>query len=489
MIKLVQEFGVHAGRALTFQQPRVRLGRAPGNDVTFDANLDLDCSGQHCEVLFEGGQWFVVDLNSRNGTFVNGQRVQRQALQHGDLLECGRGGPRIRVELPGATPQLAPPMAPPTPPPGYGGGYGMPPSGPGMSPPMGPPPSAAWGAPPMPPTYAPAMPPAMPPPAMPQGSVGAAVAAQLPNEAKIGKRTVAMMIDAALQQSGTKQSNSGLKVAVGLLLVLVVVGFGVGGLVLMNQSANSDSRAGERIAAQNEGAIFLLAIERPGRRPQGFCTGFAVSPTLIATNAHCVEAAREQIGRGATIAALPNNGRGVQVAVTPVFRDPRYNNAAFGVEGSGFDVGLMRTAGPVPVTVRLATMADALAVRPGAQIYVYGFPGNTMNEASPVATITQGVLNRFTDFFDRAADPPAAQKLQHTAQTTSGSSGSPIFLSSGQVIAINAGSLVAEERTQVVDPTTGRVNTVEMSRSSNFKYGMRADLIRAAIHAAGDPDP
>jgi hypothetical protein len=37
MLRLVQEFGAHAGRSLEFHSARVRIGRAPDNDVVFDA--------------------------------------------------------------------------------------------------------------------------------------------------------------------------------------------------------------------------------------------------------------------------------------------------------------------------------------------------------------------------------------------------------------------------------------------------------------------
>ena len=43
-------------------------------------------------------------------------------------------------------------------------------------------------------------------------------------------------------------------------------------------------------------------------------------------------------------------------------------------------------------------------------MFVYGFPGMTMNERSPVATIALGLLNRVTDFFDNVATPPPRRK-------------------------------------------------------------------------------
>lgn len=512
MIRLVQQFGAHTGRQLTFDQDRVRLGRAPTNDVAFDPYVDLDASANHCEIVREAGVYFVVDSGSRNGTYVNGVRVQKQRLQHGDVLECGRGGPRLRIEFPHAAPLAMTPvptavssapfggsgMSAPS-----GGGLYGPPAGamgletkPGYSsvPPgaaLGGAAGAAWGG-------ATSGRFSDPPPS----SLGAAMAAQLPAGAQVGKRTVAMMINQALAQVGAKGNHTGLKIAMGLTIALVLAGLGAVGYFVWRESQRNEERLaqltttnsnenispGERITQRYEAAIYLLAVVGPTGRPRGFCTGFAVTRDLIATNAHCVDAAQQFISMGGSLVALQSNGRGAQVPVQPVFRDPRFRDPNSGIEGSGFDVGLMRSSAPLPVQVRLASLQEAMNLRPGAEVYVYGFPGLTVNETSPVATITQGVVNRSTDFFDRAADPPLAQKVQHSAQTTSGSSGSPIFLANGTVIAINAGSLADDERQRLIDPT-GRAVTVQVNRSSNFKYGMRADLIRAAIQAVGETVP
>jgi hypothetical protein len=145
----------------------------------------------------------------------------------------------------------------------------------------------------------------------------------------------------------------------------------------------------------------------------------------------------------------------------------------------------VRVTGTLPTYARLATEAELFALHEGDAVFVYGFPGMTMNEASPVATITLGLINRVTNFQDGIAQPAAAQKLQHSAQTSGGSSGSPIFLPSGSVVGINAGSLADDERQIVIDPSNGQRREVEVNRGSNFKYGMRADLIRQGLAALG----
>ena len=46
-------------------------------------------SRKNCKISFAGGRWVVEDLGSSNGTFVNEVRVQKQALNHADVVRCG----------------------------------------------------------------------------------------------------------------------------------------------------------------------------------------------------------------------------------------------------------------------------------------------------------------------------------------------------------------------------------------------------------------
>lgn len=64
------------------------IGRAGDNSIQLD---DGYVSGHHAEVAFEHGQWLLRDLGSRNGTFVNGQRVVGPTLLgSGDIVQFGR---------------------------------------------------------------------------------------------------------------------------------------------------------------------------------------------------------------------------------------------------------------------------------------------------------------------------------------------------------------------------------------------------------------
>jgi pSer/pThr/pTyr-binding forkhead associated (FHA) protein len=70
------------------------IGRAPGADFVLDAAL---VSRVHCRVTAGATELEVVDLESTNGTFVNGERTARGTLKHGDRLGVGRV--ELRVDL------------------------------------------------------------------------------------------------------------------------------------------------------------------------------------------------------------------------------------------------------------------------------------------------------------------------------------------------------------------------------------------------------
>ena len=62
------------------------IGRAPGADFIVDATL---VSRLHCRISAGVGELQVEDLDSTNGTYVNGARVERAALRIGDRLGVG----------------------------------------------------------------------------------------------------------------------------------------------------------------------------------------------------------------------------------------------------------------------------------------------------------------------------------------------------------------------------------------------------------------
>ena len=111
-LTIVHTFGRNAGATLTFDKEVVRFGRAPTNEVTFDPDYDRDASAMHAEIRREGADWLVVDLGSRNGTFVAGRRVSKQAICSGDEITFGSKGPRVRVSFGESSASFANPNEP-----------------------------------------------------------------------------------------------------------------------------------------------------------------------------------------------------------------------------------------------------------------------------------------------------------------------------------------------------------------------------------------
>ncbi len=79
-----------------------RLGRDPSLDITFDPGDDV-VSAVHARVWRDaGGSWWLEDLGSTNGTWLNGRRIgAAEPLASGDRFTLGQRGPALRVRLEG----------------------------------------------------------------------------------------------------------------------------------------------------------------------------------------------------------------------------------------------------------------------------------------------------------------------------------------------------------------------------------------------------
>src|SRR3974390_1495568 len=77
------------GRAVhVLDGDRQTIGRKQGNELVLD--WDGAVSRYHAELEFVAGCWFVTDLDSANGTWVNGKRIEaKKALRVGDELRIG----------------------------------------------------------------------------------------------------------------------------------------------------------------------------------------------------------------------------------------------------------------------------------------------------------------------------------------------------------------------------------------------------------------
>ncbi|GAB4570575.1 MAG: FHA domain-containing protein [Anaerolineae bacterium] len=76
--------------------PHTSLGRAPTNTVYL---ADSFASNEHAQITYRGGNWWLEDRGSSNGTFLNGTRINEPViLSSGDLIGIGRVTLRLQLE-------------------------------------------------------------------------------------------------------------------------------------------------------------------------------------------------------------------------------------------------------------------------------------------------------------------------------------------------------------------------------------------------------
>jgi V8-like Glu-specific endopeptidase len=494
-LKLVHTFGKNAGAVQTLDKEVIRFGRAPDGDVVFDADFDRDASGNHAEARRQGPGWLLVDLHSRNGTFVNGERVEQRALASGDEVTFGQHGPRVRLEF---GPPLVRPAAPTT---------GTQPAEPS---------ALLAGARPSPAAFAGAAA-SIKMPITPQGP-GAAPAPHAGQ--RVGQRTIAALISSAVDAAGHRggqqrkmntqelsayvdrqvgEATRGQRRATWVLAAMLLTALlGLGGLLVWSQSSSDDidklrgdlanlppndprrkqiegrlgalhpsnASFGRNLYDQSKKGIFMLASGG-----QGFCTAFAIRPSVLATNAHCVLAAQKN---GGTVVALENEGHGsAQFAVADMHAHPGYRDAD--AHTLTPDVGIVNISGKSAVVLTMASQQELSGVGAGDDVYLIGFPGRLMDVGNPTATFLAAHVGRVTAASGRPGSFADNWLVQHDAPTTHGTSGSPIFNAKGHVIAVNAGGYLEGDQETVAGRKT------EVVKASPYKFGMRIDLINALL--------
>ncbi len=100
-IVLVGRNGSLAGKRVEFNEPLITFGRRPTNMVRFTKEQEPGVSNLHCEVFQQGGAYYVRDMASANGTFVDGIPVKAPVpLRDGSVILLGNAGPELVVTLP-----------------------------------------------------------------------------------------------------------------------------------------------------------------------------------------------------------------------------------------------------------------------------------------------------------------------------------------------------------------------------------------------------
>jgi FHA domain len=87
MAKLVLSLDGVVIKEVQLTKDKTTLGRRPYNDIVID---NLAVSGEHAVLQMIGAEVFIEDLNSTNGTYINGKAVKKQQLRANDVIEIGK---------------------------------------------------------------------------------------------------------------------------------------------------------------------------------------------------------------------------------------------------------------------------------------------------------------------------------------------------------------------------------------------------------------
>jgi pSer/pThr/pTyr-binding forkhead associated (FHA) protein len=109
MAKLVIQNQGMTGRACELHTDRTTIGRVEDN--TFQI-ADPSVSSHHCEVHLRGSEILIRDLNSTNGSFINGNKIEESVLKPGQILRLGQVELKLEAEGAVETSPSAPAAAP-----------------------------------------------------------------------------------------------------------------------------------------------------------------------------------------------------------------------------------------------------------------------------------------------------------------------------------------------------------------------------------------
>lgn len=99
MAKLILSMDGLVLKEIPLTKERLTIGRKPHNDIQID---NLAISGEHAAIVTILNDSFLEDLNSTNGTLVNGQPIKKHFLRNQDVVELGKYKLKYMSDLPGS---------------------------------------------------------------------------------------------------------------------------------------------------------------------------------------------------------------------------------------------------------------------------------------------------------------------------------------------------------------------------------------------------
>lgn len=255
----------------------------------------------------------------------------------------------------------------------------------------------------------------------------------------------------------------------------------------------------EQMARKYEQAVALVVLSEPNGDTYPTGTAWAFEPDLLATNAHISEPVAAVLAAGGRAYVIPNKSRGTYFTVTAAATHPSYpfwapNPHGRRPTGVPYDIGVLQIDGSFATTVKVADIDTLHGLDAGSPVAFIGFPmeelhGDNVNTTNPVATMQVANITSVTDYYLEDRGPSNNRLIRHSLPATGGASGSPIFNSRGEVVAIvNAINIEADVWKQFTfeHPMTGEDVSIDYvdSRSpsaAQINFGQRIDILDDVI--------
>ena len=461
-------------------------------------------STSHAEVCFAGGCVSVLDLGSRNGVFVNGERVvsQRQ-LTSGDLVRLGADGPQFEVEFGDAVAKadggmLATQPSPiaasdePRPMPDASPGRPQPfparpvVTGPGWGAVRGTPSVRPFGdqvkpGPALPPLAVPPYPAVGNPAPMPVPQRAASNHAQVPPDL-LGKQSIGLnTLMNVVEQTARRERHRTKRVLLPIVATLIVL------VCALWYWPKSEPLKWDDHIARTGKSVYVCAVVDSGT-PMAQGTAWSLGDGKLATNSHVADLFNNR-QRGQVFIVRSSSRPPVDLRIERVTLHPGYERwkelsqrygpfPCQGFQGSmpaAYDVAILHVhpddcdnlAPALPIADRL----HLPEIRKGDPIALVGYPmenqaGGGVNMLAPDSQARIGTVARSTNYW-LANDDSNPLLIGLDLQSAGGASGSPIINSRGEVIAVNS---------------SGNYQFLEVEKvlrriASGGAYGQRVDVL------------
>jgi pSer/pThr/pTyr-binding forkhead associated (FHA) protein len=87
MLKILLKFNDKLLKTIETKKQELVIGRNPGSDIVID---NLGVSDQHARIVEQSGQYKIEDLDSTNGTFLNGKKIANAVLEQNSEILIGK---------------------------------------------------------------------------------------------------------------------------------------------------------------------------------------------------------------------------------------------------------------------------------------------------------------------------------------------------------------------------------------------------------------